>query len=93
VNGKTNALLPTVPGVYRSASGGVWQLLEDGAWFNNGTRWGLRVVLNYAPFTRIRDEKEVATEILANVLHQYETSSRNHRDIILLVAAEYGVNL
>lgn len=53
----------------------------------------MNVVRNYVPFTRIRDEKEVATEILSNVLHQYETSSSNHRDIILLVAAEYGVTL
>jgi hypothetical protein len=88
-----NQIMPTEPGVYRGLRGGVWELIKNEGWFNNGQQRGLGVVRNYAPFTLLRDEKEVATEILANVLHQYETSSRNHRDIILLVAAEYGVNL
>ena len=61
-------VLPDVPGVYSSINGGgVWQLLKRDGWFNNGQQRSLDVVRNYAPFTRLRPESEVAAEVLAEV--------------------------
>ena len=61
-------VLPTEPGVYSSINGGGgWQLLKRDGWFNNGQERALDVVRNYAPFTRLRPESEVAAEVLAEV--------------------------
>ena len=67
---KATPPLPTEPGAYASNTGSVHVLTSSGQWLDfsawNGSRWA-KLPTNYAPFTRLRPEAEVAAEVLAEV--------------------------
>ena len=71
-------VLPTAIGYHADTDGSVWWRQSTGA--NNGHHWqdsdGERhndeVARRFAPFKRLRDESEVAAEVCAEILAEFE---------------------
>ena len=60
-------VLPTIPGTYADKAGFQWTLSKLGVFRFAGEIQTANVIEEYAPFTRLRPESEVAAEVLAEV--------------------------
>lgn len=84
-------LLPTEPGYYVSATGGIWELDRRGN-FNwlEGNRANPINANNYAPFTRLEAVAVTAKKVLDAIENHYGSMSRV--DLIARVSSEFGVS-